>query len=79
MRLDIREARIAFNNVFFALVATTILIALFGAFVLARANKPIECSWQSQPGRSPSQMTGVDWHCANSNYFPARQQGARAR
>jgi hypothetical protein len=69
MRMNIREARIAFNNVFCALVATTILIALFGAFVLARANKPIDCSWQSQPGRSTSQATEADWHCANSNYI----------
>ena len=74
MRLDKREARIAFSNVFCALIATAILIALFGAFVLARANNPIECSWQSQPtGRSPSQVAGVDWRCANSGYFATRQ------
>ena len=72
MRLDKRESRIAFSNVFCALVATTILIALFGAFVLARANKPIDCSWQSQSGRSRSQVTGVDWRCANSDYFATR-------
>jgi hypothetical protein len=39
---------IAFNNVFCASAATSILIALFDAFVLTYANKPIECSWQSR-------------------------------
>ena len=72
MRMDKREARIAFSNLFYALVATTILIALFGAFVLARANKPIDCAWQSQR-RSTEQVTGVDWHCANTNYIATRQ------
>jgi hypothetical protein len=72
MRIDKREARIAFGNVFYALVATTILIALFGAFVLARANKPIDCSWQSQSGRSTAQVASVDWHCASANYIAAR-------
>ena len=73
MRIDMREARIAFSHFCYALVATTILIALFGALVFGRANKPVDCSWQNQSGRSKSQATGVDWHCANSNYIATRQ------
>ena len=69
MRIDMRKARIAFTHFCYALVATTILIALFGALVLGRANKPIDCSWRNQSGRSASQSTGVDWHCANGNYI----------
>ena len=68
MRIDIREARIAFSHFCYALVATVILIALFGAIVFGRANKPIDCSWRGQSGSSTSQATGVDWHCANGNY-----------
>ena len=73
MRMDRREARIALSNLCYALVATTILITLFGAFVLARANKPIDCSWRNQSARSMSQVSGVDWHCAGSDYIPTRQ------
>jgi len=73
MRIYMREARTAFSHFFYALVATTILVALFGAFVLSRANKPIDCAWRNQSGRSTSQVTGVDWHCANGNYIAARQ------
>jgi hypothetical protein len=73
MRIDMREARIAFSHFCYALVATAILIALFGALVLAHANKPIDCSWRNQSGRSRSQATGVDWHCANGNYIAARR------
>ena len=73
MRIDMREARIAFSHFCYALVATTILIALFGALVLGRANKPIDCSWRNQSGHSTSQATGVDWHCADDNYIATRQ------
>jgi hypothetical protein len=73
MRIDMREARLAFGQFFYALVATTILIALFGALVLGRANKPIDCSWRNQSGRSTSQVTSVDWHCANGDYIATRQ------
>ena len=57
MRIDMREARIAFSHFFYALVATTILIALFSALIFGRANKPIDCSWQNQSGRFTSQAT----------------------
>ena len=67
MRIDMREARIAFSHFCYALVVTTIVIALFGALALGRANKPIDCSWRNQSGRSTSQVTSIDWHCANSN------------
>lgn len=73
MRMDRREARIALSNLCYALVATTILITLFGAFVLARANKPIDCSWRNQSERSMSQVSGVDWHCAGNDYITTRQ------
>jgi hypothetical protein len=72
MRIDMREARIAFSHFCYALVATTILIALFGALVSGRANKPIDCSWRNQSGRSTFQVTSVDWHCANSDYIATR-------
>ena len=68
MRMDRREARTAFGNFSYALVATTILIALFGAFVMAQANKSRDCSWRNQSGHSASQVSGVDWRCADSNY-----------
>ena len=54
MRMDNREAQIALRNLCCALVATTILIALFGAFVMA-------------------QVSGVNWHCAGSDYIATRQ------
>jgi hypothetical protein len=73
MRIDMRKARIAFTHFCYALVATTILIALFGALVLGRANKPIDCSWRNQSGRSASQVPTVDWHCANSDYIATPQ------
>ena len=73
MRIDMRKARIAFTHFCYALVATTILIALFGALVLGRANKPIDCSWRNQSARSTSQVSGVDWHCAGSDYIATRQ------
>lgn len=71
MRMDTREARIVFGSFSYALVATMILVALFGAFVIAQANKHIDCSWRNQSGRSTSQVSGVDWHCADSNYISA--------
>ena len=73
MRIDMREARIAFSHFCYALVATTILIALFSALVLDRANKPTDCSWRNQSGRSASEGNSVDWHCANSDYIATRQ------
>jgi hypothetical protein len=73
MRMDNREAQIALRNLCCALVATTILIALFGAFVMARADKPIDCSWRNQSGRSMSQLSAVNWHCAGSDYIATRQ------
>jgi hypothetical protein len=42
MRMAGREIRIAFGNLSYALVTTTILIALFAAFVLTHANKYID-------------------------------------
>jgi hypothetical protein len=68
MRIDLREARIAFSSFCYALVATMVLVALFSALLMARENKTIDCSWKSQSGRSASQMTGVDWHCADGSY-----------
>ena len=73
MRIDMREARIAFSHFCYALVATIIFIALFGAFVTARGNKPIDCSWRDQSGRSVSQVPGVNWHCAGSDYIATPQ------
>ena len=73
MRIDMRVARIAFSHFCYALVATTILIVLFGALVWGPVNKPINCSWRNQSGRSTSQATGVDWHCADNNYIATRQ------
>jgi len=45
MRMAGWEIRIAFGNLSYALVATTILIVLFATFVLTHANKHIDCSW----------------------------------
>jgi hypothetical protein len=73
MRIDMREARIAFSYFCYALVATTVLVALFGAFVSGHVNTPIGCSWQNQSGSSTSRMTSVDWHCADSNYIATHQ------
>ena len=73
MRIDMREARIAFSHFCYALVATTILIVLFSALVFGRANKATDCAWRNQSGRSASQGTSVDWHCANSDYIATRQ------
>jgi hypothetical protein len=69
MRIDLREARIAFSSFCYALVATMVLVALFSALLLARENKTMDCSWKNQSGGSSSQTTGVDWHCANGNYI----------
>jgi hypothetical protein len=73
MRIYMRKGRIAFSHFFYALVATTILIALFGALILGRLNKPTDCSWRNQSWRSKSQVTRVDWHCANRDYIATRQ------
>ena len=69
MRIDIREARIAFSHFCYALAATAILIALFDALVLGHVNRPRDCAWQNKPGRSTAQGVRVDWHCANSGYI----------
>ena len=73
MRIDMREARIAFSHFSYALVAATILIALFSGLVRSSANKPVDCSWRNQSGRSTPQATGADWHCADNNYIATRQ------
>ena len=72
MRIDMREARVAFGHFCYALVATTILIALFSALIFGRANKPINCSWQNQSAGAASQVTSVDWHCANNDHTATR-------
>lgn len=73
MQIDMREARIAFSHFCYAVVATTILITVFAALIWGATNKPIDCSWQNQSGRSASQATVVDWHCADNNHIATRQ------
>ncbi len=73
MRINMREARIAFSHFYYAVVATTIFIAMFAALIWGAANKPIDCSWRNQSGRSTAETTGVDWHCADNNHIATRQ------
>ena len=73
MRIGVRKRELRSAIFCYALVTTTILIALFGALVLGHANKPIDCSWPNQSRRSTSQVPSVDWHCANSDYIATRR------
>ena len=73
MRIDTREARIAFSYFCYALVVMATVIALFATLASGRANKPIDCSWRNQSGRATSQVTSIDWHCADSDYIAKHQ------
>jgi hypothetical protein len=73
MRMHWREARIAPSNFSHALIAMAMLIALFAVFLLAHANKNIDCSWRNQSKHSAHLASGVDWRCADNNSMNTRQ------